>query len=222
MKLFFSFVSLAVTSFALAFGVFSATTRAVTISGTISYTAQDALVQIAASIVNGFQDDDGDSNLQDINPTRHVTVRNFTQGVYVQEEFYVHNGNSGAFITDNRWNIGSMYFNPSPNVVPSNQTPGAGQVSATIQLVMVISNYSTFPVKVEVSVMDGVANPISEIGPGVDVGYDLSDAQIASIAEANIARTNVSSATSKIYFKLNNLVEMSAFNFGFRVIVSKA
>lgn len=215
-------MSLTVTSFALAFGVFSATSRTVTVTGTISYVATNVLVEIESYVVNGFQDDDLDNSMLDINATRQVTVRNFNESYEILSNFTVYSGNSGAFITNSRWNLGSMYFNPNiQNVVPSNQTPGVGQVSATIELVFVISNYSRFPVEVKITPLV-VANSLDDILVDGEIGYDLTDANISSITESNADRSNVSSGTSKIYLKLNNLnMDKNSLNFAFTVEVAK-
>lgn len=222
LRLFLSLVSLTVTSFALAFGVFSATSPIVTINGTINYVATSALVKIASSIENGFQDDDGDGNLVDINPTRYVTVTNFNESYNMLSSFVVESGNSGRFLTGDRWNIDGVYFNPAPNVVPSNQTPPVGWISATIKIKFVISNYSLYAIKVNVSsTIESLADIVAS--PSADIGYDLTDANIASIAPANSARTVITSADSYIYLKLNNLsAEFSQISFSFKVEITPA
>lgn len=208
------------TSFALAFGVFSATARTVSINGTISYVATSAFVQIASTIENGFQDDDYDGNLVDINATRYVTVKNFDESYNMLSAFNYVSGNSGRFLTGDRWNIDGIYFNPAPNVVPSNQTPTEGQISATIQIKLNIANYSLYAIKVEVTSTLTTLPDLSE-SPNADIGFDLSDANIASISGANAGRTVISDATSIIYLKLNNLsVDISAISFSFKVEIS--
>ena len=151
-------VSLTITSFALAFGVFSAGIRTVSVNGTISYTSTLSLARISATITNGFEDDDMDKSLEDINATRAVVVDNFDASYNITENFEFVSGNAGAFISENRWNIGSMYFNPSPNVVPSNVTPTGEQISATIAINLAISNYTTFPISVTITTLQYLTN----------------------------------------------------------------
>jgi len=213
-------ISLTLTSFALAFGVFSATAKTVSINGTINYVATSALVQIASTIENGFQDDDSDGNLVDINASRLVTVKNFDSSLNMLSAFNYVSGNSGRFLSGDRWNIDGIYFNPAPNVVPSNQTPSAGQISATIKIKLNISNYSLYAIKVNVTSTLTTLTDLSQ-NPSADIGFDLSDANISSISGANSARTIINNATSIIYLKLNNLsVDISAISFSFKVEIS--
>ena len=47
-------------------------------------------------------------------------------------------GNSGRFLTEDRWNIDGIYFNPAPNVVPSNQTPSETKFLQQLKLNLII------------------------------------------------------------------------------------
>lgn len=208
------------TSFALAFGVFSATARTVSINGTISYTATSALVQIAASIDNAFAVDDN-GNLIDIENTRNLTVKNFDSNYDMLSAFSYVSGASARLLAGDRWDIGSIKFNPSPNVVPSNQTPQGNEISATIVIAFEIYNYSFYPIKVNVT-----SNPTSSLAQWTEgsnsIGYDFSDATVANINGADSTRTTIDHKTSYIYLKLNNLSAdiNEAINFSFKVTIT--
>lgn len=232
-KLLFSAVSLLITFSALVMGVFSASIRSVTISGTISYEVKNVIVKIESSVINAFEDANNDKTLQPLGTKRDIIIQNFDPSWMMQPVFTLapeSPGTSDAFLEGKKWNVSSLYFNPNSSS-PSYLDPTDGTIpptSPTIALKTVIYNYSTVPIKVTVAVDSNSA--LKQIGSVVNsipnppyIGYDLSKANIASIQASNAQRTNVSYAESIIYLKLNVIdVDFSSLNFNFTITIEPA
>lgn len=208
MKLFFSLISLTLTSFALAFGVFSVTMAPFAINGTVNYVATSGLIQIVSSITNGFQDDDNDGSLIDINPTRTITVKNFDDN-YFTSDFYVSDGiNTGRFLMGARWDIGEMYFDPS-------ETPDSEHPS-TITISFAISNYSQFPVSATIASSGNIDWPYYD-NETLIVDYAISDTSTPISAGST---STPSTATYTITFNLYETYEIGALDFNFTLSVT--